>query len=322
MDKELLTTREVAEYLGVAIGTVRTYTQQGLLKPVGRSEEKKGNPLMFPLVDVDKFKQQAVVSNPETYTSRGRSAYRRIPNPISRTERKHLAGLCVSCGVNTPPPGYRTCQKCRDGIKKSGIERKVRRVKNNLCTRCGEPTDNNRKHCQACRQKDKEAHAYQRQKREAQGLCTDCGKQEPRGGSRSCTECIKKKYNKEKERKRERREKGLCIDCGKPVCERSQYCFEHWKAAQKRTQYWKFEGNRIKALERDGFQCRICGDDGRGKRELHVHHIDSNSTNNTLDNLMCLCQKCHNAVTDLLACPDPFRLIQFMIDQYLSKQKG
>jgi hypothetical protein len=58
---------------------------------------------------------------------------------------------------------------------------------------------------------------------------------------------------------------------------------------------------RIKALERDGYKCTICGEDSY--RRLVVHHIDwrgkglkAADMNNDLDNLQTLCHKCHNGI--------------------------
>lgn len=45
--------------------------------------------------------------------------------------------------------------------------------------------------------------------------------------------------------------------------------------------------------ERDGHQCRLCGAT-RGRRNLPVHHIDYNRSNVAGDNLITLCDPCHN----------------------------
>jgi 5-methylcytosine-specific restriction endonuclease McrA len=64
-----------------------------------------------------------------------------------------------------------------------------------------------------------------------------------------------------------------------------------------------FGGNRIKALERDGYRCKKCGmtnQEHKNKwgRELTVDHIDgkgrySEEQNNNLENLSTLCLSCH-----------------------------
>jgi hypothetical protein len=48
---------------------------------------------------------------------------------------------------------------------------------------------------------------------------------------------------------------------------------------------------------RDGNRCRSCGGDGsQYKMGLHVHHIDCDKTNNTINNLVTLCASCHTRV--------------------------
>ena|SRR3990167_7261723 len=59
----------------------------------------------------------------------------------------------------------------------------------------------------------------------------------------------------------------------------------------------RFDGNRIKALERDGHICQNC--DSKGPR-LNVHHKDgtgqTDDPNNELDNLVTLCAACHKRI--------------------------
>jgi len=52
--------------------------------------------------------------------------------------------------------------------------------------------------------------------------------------------------------------------------------------------------NKIRKLvyERDGYRCIICG----SHSALHVHHVRFRSAygSDTLDNLVCVCAKCHD----------------------------
>ena len=63
---------------------------------------------------------------------------------------------------------------------------------------------------------------------------------------------------------------------------------------------WKRE--RLKALERDNYECQMCKRKGRYRRGRNVHHIkevkDRPDLALTLDNLETLCIQCHNAVHD------------------------
>lgn len=60
---------------------------------------------------------------------------------------------------------------------------------------------------------------------------------------------------------------------------------------------------RQKALDRDGYTCRVCGTSSKElDRELSVHHIkprrefDGNWKQNELDNLITVCPQCHGKV--------------------------
>lgn len=68
-----------------------------------------------------------------------------------------------------------------------------------------------------------------------------------------------------------------------------------------------FGGNKYKVLERDGYQCYICGN----KRQLTVHHKDmsgnSDSANNSIDNLITLCRNCHAKIHMLLREPPCYK---------------
>jgi mannose-6-phosphate isomerase-like protein (cupin superfamily) len=53
----------------------------------------------------------------------------------------------------------------------------------------------------------------------------------------------------------------------------------------------EFNGNlKNKIKERDGKCCQLCG----SEYKLEIHHIDYNKSNNTDDNLITVCKKCHN----------------------------
>lgn len=84
-------------------------------------------------------------------------------------------------------------------------------------------------------------------------------------------------------------------------CRRRQ---KSWRSKNKRhlkRKYieYRYGGNRIKALERDGFKCQECGK----KDVLDVHHIDGKGStfpvpeqNNSIENLITLCRSCHRKI--------------------------
>lgn len=68
---------------------------------------------------------------------------------------------------------------------------------------------------------------------------------------------------------------------------------------------------RKKALERDGFNCRVCQD---GEALIDVHHIkpvrewnvkENHREMNDLGNLVCLCRSCHKQFEGMWTCSSP-----------------
>ena len=103
-----------------------------------------------------------------------------------------------------------------------------------------------------------------------------------------------------------------CIDCGRKRkvspyithavqrCKNCQTVRDKQIRAEKqpeRADIRDFEGNKHLVLERDGFQCRLCGD----RENLVIHHINEKSyhncdvPDNSLDNLTTLCKSCHSS---------------------------
>ncbi|WLR44470.1 HNH endonuclease signature motif containing protein (plasmid) [Bacillus carboniphilus] len=57
---------------------------------------------------------------------------------------------------------------------------------------------------------------------------------------------------------------------------------------------------RLVALRRDNYECQMCKDEGRYHKAENVHHVkevkDRPDLALDIDNLLCLCIKCHNLV--------------------------
>ncbi|KKL78560.1 hypothetical protein LCGC14_2023630 [marine sediment metagenome] len=51
---------------------------------------------------------------------------------------------------------------------------------------------------------------------------------------------------------------------------------------------------RHQIKEGDSFTCQLCFVTPEDIKELHVHHIDYDKTNNRTDNLISLCHSCHS----------------------------
>lgn len=71
-----------------------------------------------------------------------------------------------------------------------------------------------------------------------------------------------------------------CERFATPIRVREKYALPGWKAI------------RNEILERDGQRCTVCG----GERDLHIHHIDRDPTNDDPANLLTLCDICHARV--------------------------
>lgn len=58
----------------------------------------------------------------------------------------------------------------------------------------------------------------------------------------------------------------------------------------------RFDGLYMTVIRRDNFKCVNCHKPLELGRYLNVHHKDRNKNNNTLDNLVTVCTKCHQGV--------------------------
>lgn len=94
---------------------------------------------------------------------------------------------------------------------------------------------------------------------------------------RKCRKCSREYLVKEIPRS-----SPYCRDCriGKGLVKRVFYNSTFYK-------------NRLIVLERDKNKCRNCSSI---KKKLHIHHIDCNKSNNSLSNLITLCDTCHQAL--------------------------
>lgn len=54
---------------------------------------------------------------------------------------------------------------------------------------------------------------------------------------------------------------------------------------------WEEIARKVK--ERAGWRCELCGVPSGPGQILTVHHLDRNKKNNSEDNLIALCQRCH-----------------------------
>ncbi len=129
-------------------------------------------------------------------------------------------------------------------------------------------------------------------------ICEYCGKEfvpYQYSSHKYCSEeCrTKVKYNKMPLLSKKCLHCGLAFETSKP---RQVYCSPQCRKRNKSLIYKnrkRFDGNRLKVLERDGYKCTECG----SAQDLGVHHKDgsgnSERPNNALSNLVTLCNSCH-----------------------------
>lgn len=158
----------------------------------------------------------------------------------------------------------------------------------------------------------------------AKGLCVRCGKHPPRSGKTSCPECHIKEHASYLRQKlggthttQRRKAQGLCATCELPLPKDWPHICCDACLANRRDQWHlhyglRYSGNRAKAIKRDGYSCQLCGRKQQKGVGLHVHHIDRNGStsaepNNSLSNLVTLCQMCHYAITCFHQIPEEKR---------------
>jgi len=136
-------------------------------------------------------------------------------------------------------------------------------------------------------------------------ICIDCKNLKEIHGHGRCSPCYYKWYNQKSEVKRRKNEWNKRAYRNNPeLRERIKQCTKrHNKEYQKTEKYkqakrcydkrtWsarKYEGNRDIVLKRDDYKCRWC----KSTKNICVHHEDENRRNNSMDNLITLCAKCH-----------------------------
>lgn len=202
----------------------------------------------------------------------------------------------------------------KEYMKSWSKETKKKRVENRLCIRCAKPlTNETGQKCLDCCKKRQEYSKKLYLSRLQSGKCPDCGK-ESFNGYGKCERCSEKRRRLTKSGRDKLREQHLCLNCKKPIGDFNsvEFCKDCYPSEKHRRWLYhdksKFGGNRLTVLKRDNFKCRVCG----STRRLAVHHLDSNRSHNSVDNLMTLCCICHTTLTRLIEHPEPHELIKLL----------
>ena len=134
----------------------------------------------------------------------------------------------------------------------------------------------------------------------------------------------------------------VCLQCNQPLSPNSRtYCELHRQMASRNA---RNKRNRDKAKDPEGFlakqradnrrqkygeganhlwdstqgACQICATPYR-KRGNHIHHIDHDATNNTPDNLVVVCVRCHQLIHALRNHSNPALVIAWVQKTYAAK---
>jgi len=175
------------------------------------------------------------------------------------------------------------------------------RKNSGLCTRCWKyPAIENRTQCNDCLERGRVQAHLRRAQRKQNHLCSQCGKPISDNKAR-CHDCNEKYLNYRREFAEARKAQKLCVKCGDPVIDNHKMCVKCRDYYRKRSCIARLPLKA--AIERDGFRCQICG--CAEVQHLHAHHIDgkgrynSKHPNDSLDNLITLCRRCHSSVSYL-----------------------
>lgn len=199
--------------------------------------------------------------------------------------------------------------------------------RNNICQWCGQEfkVNNRTKKNQFC---SKECLSQYRRSQRKKYFCKNCGKEIVFSNNKVykrtyCDECIQKRPWQTKDRIIVK-----CGYCGKEIesiksrASANKYCYcniecmsKHyaeiysgenspaWRGGKGHHYIGNFYHQRNEARKRDNYSCQLCGitEDEFGQ-QMSVHHIklyryfDNKEEANNLDNLVCLCEKCHRFV--------------------------
>lgn len=215
-------------------------------------------------------------------------------------------------------------------MKELDISIRRRKKKNEplelVCQQCGEKfiISPSRKKCRYCSENCKEYARY------VSRTCKWCSREfltTRKNQQKYCSKFCRSERNRARLREKYRQSpyiSKLCAWCKQEFHTKeksarfcSKICISAWQSETKRgknSPNWKggtsFEpyppefNKQLKReiRKRDKYCCRICGmtqkeHKMRYKRQLCVHHIDSDKTNNNMNNLVTLCDSCHSRIS-------------------------
>lgn len=258
--KDKLSTRDVAKKLGVGQTTIRRWLK--LYNIDARSIEESVKTSIY-------LNKKAKLS----------SLYKKEYVERSIENGSRLIKICPICGKSFETIKSINSTYCSRSCAGKSLE------KENTCDRCGKILLNKwSKYCPECLKIVRHDNFYKR----IHTICAQCGND---------LEVIPSVFNKN--------EHNFCnVEC------MSKYYSEHYSGKNSPT--WKggkkhYQGHWLKqrdlARKRDNYTCQLCGvTEDEWHKEMDVHHIknyrlfENKEDANNLENLVCLCNKCHSFV--------------------------
>ncbi len=175
--------------------------------------------------------------------------------------------------------------------------------------------------------------------RRLQGLCSRCGMRPANATKALCEDCRDHVNARETRHRHSKLRKGVCQFCSSPVDApiSGRLCRRHRLADAKRKREAISTGTRkppdkvkvrnrnlrrlygdagLDAWERDNGTCQACGTISEKKKGMHLHHVDIDKTNNTVENLVVLCSDCHFLFHKILRHPNAGAVIAWATMTY------
>lgn len=130
-------------------------------------------------------------------------------------------------------------------------------------------------------------------------ICRKCKKLTEHQAFRLCSKCYHKDY-KRRYPERVKFSQKKWYEKNKMELKKRRAIYESTPKRKNRKRelgkahgiYGEFDGNKFIALIRDNFCCKMC----KSEKKLNVHHINMDSSDHRLDNLITLCMLCHRAL--------------------------
>jgi len=215
---------------------------------------------------------------------------------------KHVELQCCRCGKSF----LRLRKEYENSLRRRGTTRESRYYCSNSCREvggiynkcplCGEWKAQMARACKACYLKDKHVKVNCTHcKKDFMKVSAEFRKGEERSGNQNHF-CTKECYEVWRATRPRRPVPltGTCNTCKSPCLGKRKYCSTECYSKRKAknvTYVGEWSSRKHFVRKRDNGICAYCQ---RIKERVAVHHINQDATDNRLENLILLCEPCHN----------------------------